>query len=97
MTAVELIPAGRVATYGDLARLVGTGPRQVGAIMGTADGEPWWRVVNASGQLPPRLAAEAVAHWDDEGTLHHGEMVIIRVARANLQRLEADFIEATRA
>jgi len=29
---VDLVPPGRVVTYGDLARALGCGPRQVGAV-----------------------------------------------------------------
>ena len=32
LRAVELVPAGRVVSYGDLAALVGTGPRGMGAV-----------------------------------------------------------------
>ncbi len=66
--AVCAIPPGSVATYGDVAELVGTGPRQVGRIMATdASDTPWWRVVNASGRLPAPLVAEARPHWLAEG------------------------------
>lgn len=51
---VARIPAGSVATYGDLARLCGmpNGARQVGwAMSSPPDGLelPWWRVVNRGG------------------------------------------------
>ena len=47
--AVECIPAGRVVSYGDVAELVGTSARRVGAIMASAgSGVPWWRVVSAA-------------------------------------------------
>ncbi|RLP11161.1 cysteine methyltransferase [Propionibacterium australiense] len=66
LRAVECVPPGQVATYGDIAALVGTGPRQVGRIMAT-DGSPvpWWRVVNARGTLGPWR--RALGHWADEG------------------------------
>ena len=35
LRAVELVPPGTVVAYGDLAELVGIGPRQVGSIMAT--------------------------------------------------------------
>ena len=49
--AVESIPPGSVATYGDIAEYVGQGgPRQVGAIMREYGASvPWWRVIRASG------------------------------------------------
>lgn len=36
LDCADLIPQGKVATYGDIAKIVGTGPRQVGRIMATA-------------------------------------------------------------
>lgn len=66
--AVRAVPPGQVATYGDVAELVGCGPRKVGHIMATdASDTPWWRIVNASGRLPDHLLAEARKHWLDEG------------------------------
>ena len=51
LRAVESIPPGSVATYGDIAEYVGQGgPRQVGAIMREYGASvPWWRVIRASG------------------------------------------------
>lgn len=66
--AVRAVPPGQVATYGDVAELVGCGPRQVGRVMATdAADTPWWRVVNASGRLPAHLLGVARQHWADEG------------------------------
>ncbi len=68
LLAVELVPAGRVVSYGDLAELVGGTPRQVGAVMRLRGSDvSWWRVVNAAGDLPPHLRDEARALWADEG------------------------------
>lgn len=68
LRAVELVPRGRVASYGDLAGLVGTGPRHVGLIMARrGSGLPWWRITNASGDLPAHLREEAAPHWAEEG------------------------------
>jgi alkylated DNA nucleotide flippase Atl1 len=56
---VGRIPAGRVMAYGTVAEVVGAslgrgGPRLVGAVMSSYGGAvPWWRVVTASGRLPP--------------------------------------------
>lgn len=48
--AVSTIPSGRVSTYGDIARALGVGPRQVGRAMSELAGDfPWWRVVYADG------------------------------------------------
>lgn len=68
LRAVELVPPGRVVTYGDLAELVGGTARQVGSVMRLRGGEvSWWRVVNASGELPPHLHDEVLPIWLEEG------------------------------
>lgn len=50
---VNLIPAGRVMTYGQIAEILGEGytPRTVGFVMHAADTEnvPWQRVINSQG------------------------------------------------
>jgi len=58
---VRRIPRGRVATYGQIAALVGRprAPRAVGRALSTLPRPmhrvlPWWRVVNASGGISPR-------------------------------------------
>lgn len=66
---VEAVPEGRVTTYGRLAAPIGTSPRVVARILAEwGSGVPWWRVVNAKGELPPRLVERAVAHWEAEET-----------------------------
>jgi len=59
---VRRIPRGRVATYGQVARLAGLprGARQVGwalAALPPGSGVPWQRVINARGAISPRRAA----------------------------------------
>ena len=56
---VRRIPRGRVATYGQVAELVGLpgGARQVGYALhalGPASTLPWQRVINARGGVSPR-------------------------------------------
>ena len=64
---VRAIPAGRVATYGQIAKLVppvegvdlGTylrlAPRWVGSAMAACpDAVPWQRVINSQGKISPR-------------------------------------------
>lgn len=69
LRAVECIPPGSVAAYGDLARATGTSPRFAARVMSTyGGGVPWWRVPNAKGELPPALARSALPHWEEEGT-----------------------------
>lgn len=68
LRVVELVPAGSVVSYGDVAAAVGTGPRQVGRIMAQWGSEvPWWRVTNAAGQLPEALLLQARRRWQAEG------------------------------
>jgi len=59
--AVRAIPPGRVATYGQLARLIGVprGARAVGWALRALGGRaarkvPWHRVVAADGRIPLR-------------------------------------------
>lgn len=71
LLAVDQVPPGRVASYGDIGAVAGVGPRQVGAIMREHGHEvAWWRIVSAAGGLPAPLRAKASAHWDAEGILH---------------------------
>ena len=68
LRAVDLIPPGEVAAYGDLARIVGIGPRQVGSVMSRhGDGAPWWRVTSAQGRFAPDLLERARPYWLEEG------------------------------
>ena len=58
---VRRIPRGRVATYGQIAAIVGIPrhARQVGYALGAApEGRnlPWQRVINARGEVSPRAA-----------------------------------------
>ncbi|MGH3333490.1 MAG: MGMT family protein [Nocardioidaceae bacterium] len=70
LTVAEQVPAGRVTTYGAIARAVGVGgPRQVGRVMSLYGGSvPWWRVVRADGTLPLCHDGESRARHLDEGT-----------------------------
>lgn len=70
LEVAELIPPGRVMTYGDVAEwLEEGGPRQVGRVMALyGGGVPWWRVVRADGALLPGHELRALGHYRDEGT-----------------------------
>ncbi|HEU5429905.1 MAG TPA: MGMT family protein [Actinocrinis sp.] len=85
LAVVRSIPRGKVMTYGDIAEyLEDGGARQVGAVMSRhGSGVPWWRVVNASGALPPQLRGEAAQHYAEEGTPYDKsrERVNLRAAR----------------
>lgn len=74
---IRKIPRGRVATYGQVARLAGLPrhARHVGhALFGLSDGSdvPWQRVLNSKGELSlagpaPHLAAQQRALLEREG------------------------------
>jgi alkylated DNA nucleotide flippase Atl1 len=66
---VDLVPPGRVVTYGDLAGVVGCGPRQVGTVMARWGGAvAWWRVLRADGSPPSGHEREALRRYRAEGT-----------------------------
>lgn len=66
LLAVAQVPAGRVASYGDIGALTGIGPRQVGSIMREhGDSVPWWRIVSHDGVLVP--LEKARPRWAAEG------------------------------
>ncbi|GAB3815263.1 MGMT family protein [Tessaracoccus terricola] len=97
LRAVELVPPGQLVSYGDVAALVGTGPRQVGAVMAReGHGVPWWRVTNASGDLPLHLMADAAPLWAAEGIVlkPNGRGARMRSYRADLERLASAFEQA---
>ncbi|WP_155060737.1 MGMT family protein [Streptomyces blattellae] len=70
LEVAELIPPGRVMTYGDVAEwLQEAGPRQVGRVMALYGGAvPWWRVIRADGVLLPGHELRALDHYRAEGT-----------------------------
>ena len=76
-TLVRCIPVGRVASYGQIARLLGQphGARTVGwALGGVSEGSdvPWHRVVNAAGRISladTRGAAEQKRLLEVEGVV----------------------------
>lgn len=70
LDVAELIPPGRVMTYGDVAEWLGDGgPRQVGRAMALYGGAvPWWRVVRSDGVLLAGHELRALDHYREEGT-----------------------------
>ncbi|KAF0845761.1 MGMT family protein [Nocardia caishijiensis] len=82
---VVTIPAGQVATYGDIGRQLGVGPRQVGRAMSLlGDDIPWWRVTYADGRLATCHDGGAGARLAAEGTPLRGGKVDLARARAEL-------------
>lgn len=79
LSAVELIPAGQVASYGDIAEFVGRGgPRQVGSVMSHyGSAVCWWRVVRADGRPADGLQERALARLEAEGApIRSGRVVM---------------------
>jgi alkylated DNA nucleotide flippase Atl1 len=83
LSAVEQIPSGRVASYGDIAEFVGRGgPRQVGQVMALHGAAvPWWRVVRSDGRPARHHQAEAMALLVAESTAIKAGKVDMRQAR----------------
>jgi methylated-DNA-protein-cysteine methyltransferase related protein len=87
--AVRAIPRGRVATYGQVARLVGVprGARAVGWALRALDprrarGVPWHRVVGAGGRISLRAGAGPVL----QRRRLQAEGVRLRLGRVDLRR-----------
>lgn len=66
LTLIRQIPAGKVATYGQIAKLAGIprNARQVGAVLRNLhdNSVPWFRVVNSKGQISGRKKSEFTVH-----------------------------------
>ncbi|WP_077490028.1 MGMT family protein [Sinomonas mesophila] len=101
LAVVDLVPAGSVLAYGDVAELLGAGgPRQVGAVMSRHGGQTaWWRILKASGGAPEGHEAPALGHYVDEGTplrrdQHGGWRVDMPQARWTPSDEELEAVEA---
>lgn len=79
--AILSIPAGSVASYGDIGTRIGAGPRQVGRVMSMLDDVPWWRVVYADGTPASCHGGRALEILIEEGTPVSGKRVEMRRAR----------------
>ncbi|MDQ0277185.1 alkylated DNA nucleotide flippase Atl1 [Arthrobacter silviterrae] len=107
LDVVELIPAGQVLSYGDIAALLESGgPRQVGSVMSHhGSAVPWWRVIRAAGLPPVCHDATALVHYREEATALRGETggehpswrVDMALARWNPNEPEFDAIDAIAA
>jgi methylated-DNA-protein-cysteine methyltransferase-like protein len=68
LRCVELVPRGRVASYGAIAAICGIGPRQVGSIMRHyGSGVPWWRITTHAGDIGGDHHDAARPIWAEEG------------------------------
>ncbi len=84
---VASIPAGRVATYGDIASAAGlSSPRTVGWIMRTDSADlPWHRVIGSSGRPAAHLAQRQLQRLADEGVPIRDGRVDLRSSRFPLE------------
>ncbi|RIT55704.1 MGMT family protein [Mycobacteroides abscessus] len=80
---VASIPAGRVATYGDIADAAGlASARIVGWIMRTDSADlPWHRVIGASGRPAPHIRTRQLELLRAEGVLAVDERIALRDVR----------------
>jgi methylated-DNA-protein-cysteine methyltransferase related protein len=80
---VATIPAGKVATYGDIASAAGlSSPRIVGWVMRTDSADlPWHRVIRSSGRPAPHLATRQLELLRAEGVLALDGKVPLRDVR----------------
>ena len=103
---VRKIPRGRVATYGQIAALVGRprAPRAPGRALATlprpmARVVPWWRVVNASGGISPRdpdVMAQQRELLDGEGVRFRGRWRVDLKASQWKRGRESGVVKGTR-
>ncbi|OHT89383.1 MGMT family protein [Mycobacteroides saopaulense] len=80
---VASIPAGRVATYGDIAEAAGlSSARIVGWIMRTDSADlPWHRVIGASGRPAPHIRTRQLELLRAEGVLAVDGRIALREVR----------------
>lgn len=80
---VAAIPAGAVATYGDIAAIAGVStPRLVGRILAEDGADlPWQRVLRADGTPAPHLARRQLELLRAEGVLADDDRVRLRAYR----------------
>lgn len=89
---VRRIPKGRVATYGQIARLAGIGnqPRRIGYALSILDSSnqdvPWHRVINAKGEVSGRWEPDAV-RLQRELLLEEG-IAFDRKSRVSLEKFQ---------
>ncbi|MCU1682085.1 MAG: methyltransferase [Amycolatopsis sp.] len=80
---IASVPAGKVATYGDIAAISGApSPRLIGRIL-AEDGHdlPWHRILRANGTPAPHLLHEQLELLRVEGVLADGNRVDLRKYR----------------
>ena len=85
LLAAGAIPSGKVSSYGDLAKLVGCGPRLVARVLSSSGGSVcWWREVRSDGTIAAPFLAEAAERLAGEGVPVHDGRVEMARFRAEL-------------
>lgn len=83
LSTIESIPEGCVATYGQIAEMVGTGPRQVAqALRSVPEGRvvPWYRVINSQGKVSDHAGQDRQRDLlEREGVEFEGDRVDVGV------------------
>lgn len=77
---VLAVPAGTVATYGDIAAIAGAStPRLVGRVL-SEDGHdlPWHRILGADGKPAPHIRRTQLELLRAEGVLADGDRVDLK-------------------
>jgi methylated-DNA-protein-cysteine methyltransferase-like protein len=95
---VRQIPVGKVATYGQIARMIpvpegiqgksylSLGPRWVGSAMAKCqDDVPWQRVINSKGEISPRPGAEEQRRLLEEEGVEFNDRGRVDLARFGWQ------------
>ena len=86
LLAADAIPPGRVSTYGDIAKVVGCGPRLVARVLATSGGQAcWWRVVRSNGTIAEQLVAEGSRRLAADGVPTRQGRVDLAGYRAELE------------
>lgn len=89
--SVIAIPAGSVASYGDIGERIGAGPRQVGRAMSLlGDGVPWWRVAHADGTPASCHGGTARELLGNEGAPMRGARVDMKCAQQRQSSVPRD-------
>jgi len=88
---VSQIPSGKVATYGQIAKLAGIpkNSRQVGSVLRhapAAKGIPWFRVVNSKGEISSRGNVDS--EQDQRGVLEDEGIEFNDKGRIDLNRYQ---------
>jgi alkylated DNA nucleotide flippase Atl1 len=100
LAVVAAIPAGRLASYADVAEIASEagypcGPRRVArALSDHGDQVPWWRVVQAAGTLAEPVRQRASALLAAEGVQVDGRRVGLEELRWRPSRRELSQVVA---